>query len=423
MDPYGSTMPSRESGLICFGENGNESSSSVATAMSDPAYKAVLDSSPSSNSSWGLIRKPCSVKLTLRMILILSFRECGSVLHFCQSKGSDMPCSLFFCPAADYYQRWPSCLYGEHNLDQSRYCDPDKKLLQKAARRTSLGHGSWKSGCWTRRWCMGDRPRCFSSYVLAISPWLPFTLFINPSLTNSHYQSSKSKLTKPTPSSRSLHPLTVAISPSIFHTHFVLTYQVPSPSSLSPCHVHEPCMHGYSSNPMHGHFYSSPSYLHCFMPISTLITRLLYPHVHHLSLSLSTPHAFQTHQSHPSFPYPFPVNLFAPILTCIHHSRHHSPCLIPHAHTHFSSLAFPLTTPRTHPRPLGLITIYAHISIQLPRCSPILWTHHLPLLHGHAWPCMAASCSFHDHAHFVPVSPHPYPYPCKRSSMQMSRAT
>ena len=184
---------------------------------------------------------------------------------------------------------------------------------------------------------MGDQPRCFSSYVLAISPWLPFTLFINPSLTNSHYQSSKSKLTKPTPSSRSLHPLTVAISPSIFHTRFVLTYQVHSPSSLSPCHVHEPCMHVYSSNPMHGHFYSSPSYLHCFMPISTLITRLLYPHVHHLSLSLSLSlHHMPfkpTHHSHTRFPS-----------TSLRLSSHVS---IIHATTHHVS--YPMPTPIFHP--------------------------------------------------------------------------
>ena len=139
--------------------------------------------------------------------------------------------------------------------------------------------------------------------------------------------------------------------------------------------------HGFSSLG----FQLSPSsiFIYGLLAITTINFHLWAFHLHtyhpssiptcppplSLSLSLSTPHAFQTH---PSFPYPFPVNLFAPILTCIHHSRHHSPCLIPHAHTHFSSLTFPLTTPRTHPRPLGLITIYAHISIQLPRCSPIL---------------------------------------------------
>ena len=287
---------------------------------------------------------------------------------------------------------------------------------------------------------MGDRPRCFSSYVLAISPWLPFTLFINPSLTNSHYQSSKSKLTKPTPSSRSLHPLTVAISPSIFHTHFVLTYQVPSPSSLSPCHVHEPCMHVYSSNPMHGHFYSSPSYLHCFMPISTLITRLLYPHVHHLSLSLSlslyttclsnppiTPIIPIPVSRQPLCAYPHMYPSFTPPLTMPPRIIHHTspllslyPCLIPPC-----------------PHPFFIPRISSHYTTHTPKTT---WTdHHLcphlypasslftyplnPSLTTFAWPCMAASCSFHAHAHFVPVSPHPYPYPCKRSSMQMSRAT
>ena len=43
----------------------------AATAMSNPAYKAVLDSSLSNNSSWELIRKSCSVKSTLRMILLI----------------------------------------------------------------------------------------------------------------------------------------------------------------------------------------------------------------------------------------------------------------------------------------------------------------------------------------------------------------
>ena len=43
----------------------------AATTMSNPAYKAVLDSSPSSNSSWELMRKSCSVKSTLRMILLI----------------------------------------------------------------------------------------------------------------------------------------------------------------------------------------------------------------------------------------------------------------------------------------------------------------------------------------------------------------
>ena len=60
-----------------------------------------------------------------------------------------------------------------------------------------------------------------------------------------------------------------------------------------------------------------------------------------------------------------------------------------------------------------------HLCPQLYPASS-LFTYPLnPSLTTFAWPRMAASCSSHAHAHFMPVSSHPYSYPCKRSSMQM----
>ena len=49
-------------------------------------------------------------------------------------------------------------------------------------------------------------------------------------------------------------------------------YQAHSLSSLSLCHVHEPCMHCYPLDPIHGHFYSSPPYLYYFIPVPSSIS-------------------------------------------------------------------------------------------------------------------------------------------------------
>ncbi|XP_043811761.1 DNA-directed RNA polymerase V subunit 1 isoform X2 [Manihot esculenta] len=65
----------------------------AATAMSNPAYKAVLDSTPSSNSSWELMKEIllCRVNfkndLTDRRI-ILYFNDCGCGRSYCQEKAA-----------------------------------------------------------------------------------------------------------------------------------------------------------------------------------------------------------------------------------------------------------------------------------------------------------------------------------------------
>ncbi|KDP40529.1 hypothetical protein JCGZ_24528 [Jatropha curcas] len=65
----------------------------AATAMSNPAYKAVLDSTPSSNSSWELMKEIllCRVNfkndLTDRRI-ILYLNDCGCGRNYCQEKAA-----------------------------------------------------------------------------------------------------------------------------------------------------------------------------------------------------------------------------------------------------------------------------------------------------------------------------------------------
>lgn len=65
----------------------------AATAMSNPAYKAVLDSTPSSNSSWELMKEIllCRVNFKNELInrrVILFLNECGCGRKYCQEKAA-----------------------------------------------------------------------------------------------------------------------------------------------------------------------------------------------------------------------------------------------------------------------------------------------------------------------------------------------
>ncbi|CAI0400152.1 unnamed protein product [Linum tenue] len=65
----------------------------AATAMSNPAYKAVLDSSPNSNSSWELMKEILLCKVGFKndqndRRVILYLNECGCGRNFCQEKAA-----------------------------------------------------------------------------------------------------------------------------------------------------------------------------------------------------------------------------------------------------------------------------------------------------------------------------------------------
>ncbi|CAN0863398.1 DNA-directed RNA polymerase V subunit 1 [Linum grandiflorum] len=65
----------------------------AATAMSNPAYKAVLDSSPNSNSSWELMKEILLCKVGFKnnqndRRVILYLNECGCGRKYCQEKAA-----------------------------------------------------------------------------------------------------------------------------------------------------------------------------------------------------------------------------------------------------------------------------------------------------------------------------------------------
>ncbi|KAI4323548.1 hypothetical protein L6164_023145 [Bauhinia variegata] len=65
----------------------------AATAMSNPAYKAVLDASPSSNSSWELMKETLLCKVNFRnepidRRVILYLNECGCGMKYCQESAA-----------------------------------------------------------------------------------------------------------------------------------------------------------------------------------------------------------------------------------------------------------------------------------------------------------------------------------------------
>ncbi|PNX91702.1 DNA-directed RNA polymerase e subunit 1-like protein, partial [Trifolium pratense] len=65
----------------------------AATSMSNPAYKAVLDASPSSNSSWGFMKEILLCKVNFRnesndrrVILYLNDCDCGR--NYCRERAA-----------------------------------------------------------------------------------------------------------------------------------------------------------------------------------------------------------------------------------------------------------------------------------------------------------------------------------------------
>ncbi|KAJ4847214.1 hypothetical protein Tsubulata_008459 [Turnera subulata] len=87
---YGVNMGSKSQSLFPAGEPVGVL---AATAMSNPAYKAVLDSTPSSNSSWELMKEILLCKINFKndqadRRVILYLNNCGCGRKYCQEKAA-----------------------------------------------------------------------------------------------------------------------------------------------------------------------------------------------------------------------------------------------------------------------------------------------------------------------------------------------